>query len=515
MTLTAHTTGKSAVCPCCGKRSTHVHSHRLRKIQCTELFGVRTLLILDVRHFICRNTECSRGIFSEPLPMVRRYGRNTHEAERRIRHEALGQSARKASETLFMQHIETSQSTLIRMVRKMGSANPHVRTSGYVGIDDFAKKKGHKYMCVIVDLYTRLPLAVFDSRYGQEIHDWLKAHPEIKAVARDGSQRYAAIISAANSQAVQVSDRFHLMQALRRSAVEPIRRLLGQKKDRMPYPYPTEEEAFRSIVGDICRMGQKRHRERVALYYDVRRLKDEGKSIAETARLLEVKPRKVRMALDMDIRKLLSLEQRQALSAARDVARAVSSGRITPASILKRIGGNLPSRLLCRCTGSIVAKYRALRKDVRRHNVALGEQKKAVKVKGSTIWSYIMTGKTESEKLAKLQNTHPEVSKIIQTCIRFRKMLHGEDDAPEMEDWLKEAEMCQAAELRDFAEYVRKDRTAIEQACRTSLSNGPLEGTVNKAKAIKRSMFNRANAEVLRAKILYGNMKWDWNYHPN
>lgn len=146
-------------------------------------------------------------------------------------------------------------------------------------------------------------------------------------MARDGSQRYAAIISAANSQAVQVSDRFHPMQALRRSAVEPIRRLLGQKKDRMPYPYPTEEEAFRSIVGDIWRMGQKRHRERVALYYDVRRLKDEGKSIAETARLLEVKPRKVRMALDMDIRKLLSLEQRQALSAARDVARAVSSGR--------------------------------------------------------------------------------------------------------------------------------------------------------------------------------------------
>lgn len=91
VTLTAHTTGKSAVCPCCGKCSTHVHSHRLRKIQCTELFGVRTLLILDVRHFICRNTECIRGIFSEPLPMVRRYGRNTHEAERRIQKSRLWQ----------------------------------------------------------------------------------------------------------------------------------------------------------------------------------------------------------------------------------------------------------------------------------------------------------------------------------------------------------------------------------------------------------------------------------------
>ncbi|MBQ3699738.1 MAG: hypothetical protein II886_07495, partial [Prevotella sp.] len=42
-----------------------------------------------------------------------------------------------------------------------------------------------------------------------------------------------------------------------------------------------------------------------------------------------------------------------------------------------------------------------------------------------------------------------------------------------------------------------------------------LEGTVNKAKAIKRSMFNRANPDVLRAKILYSGMKWGWNYHLN
>jgi transposase len=42
-----------------------------------------------------------------------------------------------------------------------------------------------------------------------------------------------------------------------------------------------------------------------------------------------------------------------------------------------------------------------------------------------------------------------------------------------------------------------------------------LEGTVNKAKAIKRSMYNRAKPEVLRAKMIYAGMKWDWNYHLN
>ena len=52
-------------------------------------------------------------------------------------------------------------------------------------------------------------------------------------------------------------------------------------------------------------------------------------------------------------------------------------------------------------------------------------------------------------------------------------------------------------------------------ACRTRFNNGLLEGTVNKAKAIKRSMYNRANADVLRAKMVFGGMKWDWNYHLN
>lgn len=52
-------------------------------------------------------------------------------------------------------------------------------------------------------------------------------------------------------------------------------------------------------------------------------------------------------------------------------------------------------------------------------------------------------------------------------------------------------------------------------ACTTYYNNGLLEGTVNKTKAIKRSMFNRANADVLRAKLLYSNLKWDWNYHLN
>jgi hypothetical protein len=60
--------------------------------------------------------------------MTRRYGRHTYEAEERIRHEALGQTARKASETLAMQHIHISASAIIRTLRLIGKVNPEVRT---------------------------------------------------------------------------------------------------------------------------------------------------------------------------------------------------------------------------------------------------------------------------------------------------------------------------------------------------------------------------------------------------
>ena len=124
LTLHAHTTGLTAACPCCGKRTSAVHSYRYRKIQCTEWLGYSTTLILKIRHMLCSNEACEKKIFAEPLAMTHPYGRHSYEVEERIRHEALGQTARKASETLAMQHIHASASSCIRVLRLMGRVNP-------------------------------------------------------------------------------------------------------------------------------------------------------------------------------------------------------------------------------------------------------------------------------------------------------------------------------------------------------------------------------------------------------
>lgn len=489
------------MCPCCGQKSHSVHCYRPRKLQALEFLGKEVTLEVKARHFRCSNPECARKIFAEPLRMASPYMRMTHDVHERVRYESLNQPAASAVRTLSYQHIHTSASTCHRLVRRIGASNPEVRTSGYVGIDDFAKKKGHVYACEIVDHYTRDTLAVFDSRYGEEIREWLADHREIKLVTRDGSQSYAGIIAAASPDIVQVSDRFHLIKNLRDTAVDLVRDLMGRKKQKVEYPYPTEEEAYNLILDDMLGMGEEGHRARVREYYQVRRLKDEGKSIAEISSLLGFTSRKVYVRLHTDISKVLSRDQMRVLSAARRMAHIIASRKITPEAVCKHLDGALPSSLVHRCMRSVVKKYGELRKNVRDSNGSRKE--KAVKVSKSAIWNYMLTGMTTSEKLMLLSKTHPHVAQVMDICIRFCDMIHDKEGAPDVYTWIKEAEACHYSKIYSFAQYIKNDAKAVEQACLTNFSNALLEGNINRAKAIKRGMYNRAGIASLRAKMIY------------
>ena len=176
---------------------------------------------------------------------------------------------------------------------------------------------------------------------------------------------------------------------------------------------------------------------------------------------------------------------------------------ITQRAVMKRLKVSIVPRTLCRCLKSVTEHYKQLRDEVRKHNKTLKEGRKTPKVKADTIWHYIVHGKTGSRKLQKIHEAHPKVNHVMKICMDFRKMIHGEEKAQTMDEWLKEAEACPLKEIRSFAKYIRKDRNAVEQPCRTAFNNGLLEGTVNKAKAFKRNMFNKAGPAVLRAKLLY------------
>jgi transposase len=56
--------------------------------------------------------------------------------------------------------------------------------------------------------------------------------------------------------------------------------------------------------------------------------------------------------------------------------------------------------------------------------------------------------------------------------------------------------------VAQFAKTLGRDLKAVGLAIESRWSNGPLEGHINRLKAIKRQMYGRAGFELLRARVL-------------
>src|SRR5439155_2855632 len=88
-------------------------------------------------------------------------------------------------------------------------AEPHV-----IGLDDWAWKRRLRYGTLICDLELGLPIDLLADRSVERVSAWLKKHPSIDTISRDGSSEYASAIKKGAPQARQVSDRWHLVKNL-------------------------------------------------------------------------------------------------------------------------------------------------------------------------------------------------------------------------------------------------------------------------------------------------------------
>jgi len=73
----------------------------------------------------------------------------------------------------------------------------------------------------------------------------------------------------------------------------------------------------------------------------------------------------------------------------------------------------------------------------------------------------------------------------------------------DLERWLRQAASSRLPELKRFARGIRRDEAAVRAAFSSGITNGQTEGQVNRLKAIKRSMYGRANFDLLRLRFLY------------
>ena len=83
-----------------------------------------------------------------------------------------------------------------------------------VCVDGFALRKRFSYGTVMVDLESHRIIDMIPSRETIDVSRWLATFPNIQVVSRDGASTYSSAAVDSHPEAVQVSDRFHLIKGL-------------------------------------------------------------------------------------------------------------------------------------------------------------------------------------------------------------------------------------------------------------------------------------------------------------
>jgi len=164
--------------------------------------------------YFCGNCSCPRKIFTERFASeISPHGRRLIRSNNLLCKIALELGGNKGATISRFIGIPVSPSTILR-IKKRFDAPEKTLTSGIIGVDDWAFKKGNTYGTILVDQKNNEVIDLLPDRSPDTLAKWLKGHPEVQIVSRDRYGSYALAIQQGAPQAIQVADRFHLIMNL-------------------------------------------------------------------------------------------------------------------------------------------------------------------------------------------------------------------------------------------------------------------------------------------------------------
>ena len=487
--VVARPVARSAVCPLCGCASRRIHSRYIRRVSDLPCSGRGVLLRLVTRRFVCASPHCRRRIFAERFGdgVVAERSRRTARLECIVHHLGLALGGRPAASFARRLMLPVSNDTLLRVVRR----RTRLRTDLLVvaGIDDWAFRRNHRYGTLICDLERRWIVALLPDREIATVEAWLANHPEINILSRDRGGGYGEAAARALPEAIQVADRWHLMEnasaafldAVRRS-MRSIRSAIGATTinpdlltcaERLQYEGYLRREETNAAITALAK-------DRVPIKQIVRRTGHSRKLVRQVIRGERTDIFRVRQST---IDAHLPFLDAQWSNGCRNGAELWRR--------LKVLGFHGSSR--------VVSEWAT-----RRRRAEMASDQQLQKVPSARTIARLMTtardhlSKADAVTIAAIESSVPTLVQARTLIDRFHAMIRKKFEA-DLDPWISDAA---SSLIASFAAGITRDKAAVRAAITQPWSNGQTEGQITKLKLVKRQMYGRAKIDLLQARLI-------------
>lgn len=507
-------TNQKGICPHCKTISERIHSYYGREPADLPLAGCAVRLDMTIPRFFCDNQSCESRTFAERMSdFIQPYAHCTDRLASQQEQVAFALGGEPGSRLLAKLGMAVSPDTLLRSIRN--APEPEVTAPRVLGLDEWAKRKGHSYGTIIVDLETQQPVDLLPEKSTDSFAEWLKAHPGVEIISRDRCSEYIKGATDGAPDAIQVADRWHLLTNLR----DTLKRLLEGKRACLKAAGKSKQAQSTDHEGQLDNSPKvgKKEKEKLAKrgkrqerYNAAKDLHKQGFSQTEIAHRLSIARKTVRKYIRADECPIYpeGRTRPSKLDPYKDyVIQRWEAGCHNATQILYEI-----RRLGFKGSRSIMMDWvsKALRPQVTTSTSSRSERVVPWSA-GRASWLLVKKGDelTEEDKqaLERMKRADEKVAGAYELGQRFTGMIR-ERQFDELLPWLEDAKKSGIEALKQFAKGIKQDLTAVTNALSLPWSNGQTEGQVNRLKLIKRQMYGRANFDLLRKRVLAQQMRY-------